>query len=440
MLARDFQRRLLALDPVEHRGRVRCVLPTHIAADGPNLPLGALCRIGTGDDGQGAAVMAEVVRVDGEGITLSPFAQDVPILVGARVVGCGRGDRVAVGPAFLGRAFDALGRPLDGGGEPCAECLWPLHGRLPGPLERTARPVMVETGIRAIDGLLPLGIGQRIGLFAPSGAGKTTLLGQIVGQAEADIVVICLIGERGREVGGIWSGTLDERARQRSVMIAATSDQSAAMRVRAVHCALAHAEHWRAQGRHVLFLLDSATRLAMAMRELGLTSGEPPTSRGYTPGVFAAMPGIVERCGAVEGGGAITAILTVLSETEEIDDPICEMLKSLLDGHILLSRTLAEKAQFPAIDVLRSVSRQADRLMSQDHRAGARRFVQSLSTYEGSRTLIETALYVRGASAAIDAAIDRHPAMLDFLGQEPTERSDFRATLARLSDLFGGAP
>lgn len=437
MLIYDFRERLRVLDPVVRRGSVRQVLPTHLAADGPNLPLGALCRVATATGSD--HILAEVVRADGEGITLSPFEQGRPILVGAAVVACGQADRVPVGSAFLGRAFDALGQPVDGEREPSSHIYWPLHGRLPPPLKRMAHSALLETGIRAIDGLLPLGIGQRIGLFAPSGAGKTTLLGQIIAQAEADVVVICLIGERGREVGGIWTETLDEAARKRTVMVAATSDQSAAMRVRAADVALAHAEYWRNEGKHVLFLLDSATRLAMAMREVGLASGEPPTVRGYTPGVFAAMPRIVERCGAVEGGGAITAILTVLSETEEIDDPICEMLKSLLDGHILLSRSLAEKGQFPAIDVLRSVSRQADRLMTQNHRAQARQIVEWLSTYEASRMLIETALYSRGASDAIDQAIDHYAAILRFIGQDREKRSDLRGTLALLADIVGGS-
>lgn len=439
MLAGDFQQQLRALDPVVRRGRVQQVQPTYVDADGPNLPLGALCRIAAVSEAESDSVLAEVVRIDGQGIRLSPFEHGKPILVGARVTSCGEADQVAVGNAFLGRAFDALGRPLDRGRAPAGDDSWPLHGRLPPPLARTIGSAMVETGVRAIDGLLPLGVGQRIGLFAPSGAGKTTLLSQIIAQASADVVVICLIGERGREVGGIWTETLDGAARRRTTLVAATSDESAAMRVRAAHCALAHAEYWRAQGKHVLFLLDSATRLAMAMREVGLASDEPPTVRGYTPGVFAAMPAIVERCGAVADGGAITAILTVLSETEEIDDPVCEMLKSLLDGHILLSRTLAERGQFPAIDVLRSVSRQADRLMSERHRVHARQAGQSLSTYEASRSLIESGLYSRGASAATDKAIDQHAHILDFLKQDRSKPSSLEATLAALAKAVGGA-
>ena len=437
MLIGEFAQRLHALDPIVRRGRIRSVLPTHYHADGPSLPLGALCRVETDATGPDDAVLAEVVRVDDEGITLSPFQQNIPVRTGARVVACGQAADVPVGPECLGRAIDALARPIDSGPPLPAAVTWPLHGVMHSPLDRAASMARLTTGIRSIDGLLPLGAGQRIGLFAPSGAGKTTLLSQIVAQASADIVVICLIGERGREVGGMWTEMLDASSRRRTVMVAATSDQSAAMRVRAAHCALAQAEYWRDQGRHVLLLLDSATRLAMAMRELGLASGEPPTVRGYTPGVFAAMPRIVERCGAVRAGGAITAVLTVLSETDDIDDPICEMLKSLLDGHIVLSRALAEKGQFPAIDILRSVSRQSERLMAEAQRIQARQIRQWLSTHEDARTLIEAGLYSRGASATIDQAVDRNAAIIAFLQQEQTTSSAMATTLDRLADLCG---
>jgi flagellum-specific ATP synthase len=247
--------------------------------------------------------------------------------------------------------------------------------------------------------------------------------------------VICLVGERGREVESLWHDGLTDEGRARTVMIAATSDQAAAMRARACDVALAMADHWRREGHHVVLLLDSVTRLAMALREIGLAAGEPPTVRAYTPSVFATIPKLVERCGALRSGGAITALITVLSETDDVDDPVSEMMKSLLDGHIILSRSLAEQGHFPAIDVPKSVSRLARALASPAERAAAEGAIGLLSTYEKSRILIESGVYTAGASTEIDAAIAKRPALLDFLKQRSDERSahgDGSAALARL--------
>lgn len=436
MIAKAIQSRLADFDPVRRTGRVCSVLPTHVEADGPSMVLGELCAIDV-TGGTRSTVMAEVVRVDAGGVTLSLLEMHAPIVVGATVRACGRGDEVGVGQAMLGHAINALGGGIDGKNRAMAEGRWPLHGHMPSPMERVSTKSALETGIRAIDGLLSLGIGQRIGLFAPSGVGKTTLLTQLIRQVKADVTVICLVGERGREVTSIWTEALTSEDRLRSILVAATSDESAAMRVRAVNQALAQAEYWRAQGKHVLFVLDSATRLAMAMREVGLAAGEPPTVRGYTPSVFAAMPKIVERCGAIRDGGAITAMLTILSEDEDMDDPVCEMMKSLLDGHILLSRSLAEQGQFPAIDILRSVSRQADGLRGTRHGAQARQVLRWLSIYDSSRTLVETGLYSQGSNAGIDQAIERHADILSFAAQGREEHSGLEATLGGLATLVG---
>lgn len=425
--------RLSGLDPVARTGRVVRVAPTWIQADGPNVPLGELCEIAGRSDA--SPNLAEVVRIDGDSITLSVLQAGSPILAGAQVRAWARADQVPVGRSFLGRAVNAFGQPLDGMSLATANDLWPLQGRVPPPLERASKRSALETGIRAVDALLTLGAGQRVGIFAPSGAGKTSLLTQLVQQVKTDVIVLCLVGERGQEVQSIWSNSLSPEARQRTVLVAATSDQPAAMRIRAVHFALAQAEFWRAQGKHVLFLLDSATRLAMAMRETGLASGEPPTVRGYTPSVFAALPRVVERCGALSNGGAITGILTVLSEDAEMDDPICELLKSLLDGHILLARSLAEKGQFPAIDILRSVSRGAEGLIPPAQLEQVRKVSQWLQAQENSRMLVEAGLYKRGASATIDEALDRHEELLTFLKQAPDERSDNATTWRQLKAI-----
>jgi flagellum-specific ATP synthase len=430
-----FQERLRAVDLVSRTGRVRRILPTFVEADGPSVPLGALCALETrtaaGRDR--SEILAEVVSVNRDSVILVPFDNASPTFSGARVTACVEAETVPVGDAFLGRAIDALGRPIDGLGEIRADRAGRLGGEATTPLDRTSPRKVLETGVRAIDGLLTLGHGQRVGVFAASGVGKTSLMAQLARQIDADACVVCLVGERGREVEALWSSGLSTEARSRTTLVAATSDQTAAMRVRAGDYALTLADYWRRQGLHVLLLLDSVTRLAMAMREIGLAAGEPPTVRAYTPGVFAQIPRLVERCGALKVGGSITAIMTILSETDDVDDPVSEMMKSLLDGHIILSRNLAEQGCFPAIDAPRSVSRQAGELAGAA-RVDASTALEMLSVYEQSRTLIESGVYVRGANAEIDRALDRRPALLAFLQQgqhEHTPLDDCRASLGR---------
>ena len=435
MTAHPFIARLQAADLVGRVGRVQRILPTYIEADGPNVPLGALCRI---EVSNGAPVLAEVAGVNPGSVILVPLEDEVRAFAGAVVEACRDADLAPVGDALLGRAVDSLGRPIDNKGAIRGGHSAPLTRVTTAALDRAAPKQVFETGIRAIDGFLTLGRGQRVGIFAASGVGKTSLMTQLARQAQADRCVICLVGERGREVEALWSEALSEEARQKTVLVAATSDQAAALRVRAGDYALALAEHWRAQGHHVLLLLDSVTRLAMAMRETGLAAGEPPTLRAYTPGVFAAIPKLVERCGALKSGGAITGIMTVLSETDDIDDPISEMLKSLLDGHILLSRPLAERGHFPAIDVPRSISRMARDLAIGRHREDAQSGVALLSTYETSRTLIESGVYVAGANADIDRAIERRPALMRYLRQSSLEQAPWSATTGVLKAVIEG--
>lgn len=429
-----FVQRLRLANPVARTGRVTRIMPTYIEADGPNLPLGALCTI----ESRGRAVTASVARVDRGSIALVPLDDMPATCSGARVVALTEDDSVPVGDAFLGRAVDALARPIDGGGPLLALERGPLKGRETPALGRVSPRRRLETGIRAIDTLLTIGRGQRIGLFAAAGVGKTSLMTQLAGQVDADRCVVCLVGERGREVESLWFDGLSTEARGKTVMVAATSDQSAAMRARACDQALALADHWRLQGLHVVLLLDSVTRLAMALREIGLAAGEPPTVRGYTPSVFSTIPRLVERCGALRSGGAITALITVLSETDEVDDPVSEMMKSLLDGHIILSRQLAEQGHFPAIDVPRSVSRLARDLATGPERQSAQAAVAVLSTYEQSRMLIESGVYAPGASPAIDDAIAIRPALLQFLKQRQDERCAHADGASALARLVGG--
>jgi flagellum-specific ATP synthase len=438
MTVHPMQDWLRAVDPVSRTGRVRRILPTYIEADGPNMPLGALCLVEARSAAGPCVFQAEIVRVDQDSVVLVPLDEGALTFSGALVTACATANAVPVGAAFLGRAVDALGRPVDGAGPLRTNQYRPLRRPPVAPLERASPDETLETGVRAVDGLLTLGRGQRIGVFAASGVGKTSLMNQIARQTIADVTIICLVGERGREVDATWNQGLDAGARARTTLVAATSDQTAAMRVRAGLYALALAEYWRDQGKHVLLLLDSVTRLAMALREIGLAAGEPPTVRAYTPSVFAAIPKMVERCGALKSGGAITAVMTVLSENDEVDDPVCELMKSLLDGHIVLSRTLAERGHFPAIDVSRSISRQAEGLVPAGLRREALHILEWISLHDASRTLIDTGLYAKGSNDGIDRAIERHPAILRFLKQARDEHASLAATRSALSLLVAG--
>jgi len=304
-------------------------------------------------------------------------------------------------------------------------------------MDRVDASAPLATGIRAIDGLLTLARGQRVGVFAASGVGKTSLMEQLAAQVESDRTIICLVGERGREVEAIWRKLSRRDDRKRYTVVAATSDESAVLRARAASYALCLADHWRSKGEHVLLLVDSVTRLAMALREIGLAAGAPPTVRAYTPNVFAALPRLVERCGATRSAGSITAIMTVLSETDDVDDPIVELMKSLLDGHIILSRTLAEQGHFPAIDVTRSVSRGAERLHSDEQVKAMREVVAMLAAYEEARVMIESGVYKAGTNLWVDRALAARAAVTAFLRQDSREAAGFDATLRTLQALAG---
>lgn len=436
MSGHPFLARLERADFARPYGYVRRVAPGLVEASGPASRLGELCEI----ECDGApALLAEVAAVDERRVVLIPLEQQATVRPDARVVARPMRDRVAVGDGFAGRAVDSLGRPIDSGGEIEAEDHVALAGAVPRPMNRADPAKVLPTGIRAIDGLLTLGQGQRIGIFAASGVGKTSLMEQLATQIECDRVVICLVGERGREVEAIWRMLSKREDKARYTLVAATSDESAALRGRSVSYALALAEHWRDAGDHVLLMVDSVTRLAMALREIGLAAGAPPTVRAYTPNVFGALPRLVERCGAVRSGGAITAIMTVLSETDDVDDPIVELMKSLLDGHIVLSRSLAEQGHFPAIDVPRSVSRGAQQLVAADQAGAMREAVAQLAAYEEARVMIESGVYKSGTNGAVDRAIARRGEMNAFLRQPRTEDSGYAETVRKLRAITAGA-
>lgn len=421
-------------DPVAQFGRITRIMPTFLEADGPGVPIGSLCSIGTDMPGR---LFAEVTRAERGRVTLAPYQPAASIRIGDPVHAVNADATLAVGNPHLGRVIDPLGRPLDGGPAIAAFERWPLAGVETPPLDRVSPTVALETGIRALDAMLTLGIGQRVGIFAGSGVGKTTLLAALARHVEADVCVLCLVGERGREAEEFWQRSLSEATRARSMMIVATSDQPAILRARSVLASLAHAECFRAQGKHVLLLLDSVTRYGLALREIGLAAGEPPTVRAYTPSVFAALPKIVERCGAVRGSGAITALMTVLAETDEIDDPMAETMRALLDGHIVLSRTLAEQGHFPAIEVTRSVSRVMSHVTSNAERSLASQALAGLSLYEASRAMIEAGLYVSGSHATLDDALRVRDDLIAFLRQDVDVATRRDAALATLANLLG---
>ena len=418
-------------------GYVRKVAPAMIEATGPAAALGDLCEI----DGPGstAVMLAEVVGAGEAGVVLVPLETGGVVRPGFRVSALPRGKGVAVGDAFAGRAVDALGRAIDGGKPLPGDTLARAGALVPRPLERVDPAAVLPTGIRAIDGLLTLARGQRVGIFAASGVGKTSLVEQLALQIPSTRCILCLVGERGREVEAFWRLLSTRPDRARYTLVAATSDESAALRARSVDYALSLAEYWRDRGEQVLLLVDSVTRLAMALREIGLAAGAPPTVRAYTPNVFSVLPTVVERCGALQSGGSITAIMTVLSETDDVDDPIVELMKSLLDGHFVLSRSLAEQGHFPALDVVRSVSRGADRLIPAAHRAAVRKAVAQLALYDESRVMVESGLYRTGSNAPLDQALGARSALNGFLRQPRDEESAFQDTVRRLAEVTGGA-
>lgn len=418
-------------------GRVRKVAPGRIEATGPAAPLGELCEIERSPAlAHGpTTVVAEVAAVDDNGVVLIPLGGEDGVLVDAVVRAPLLRDRVPVGDCFAGRTVDALGRAIDDGPSIAADDYVPLAGTVMRPMQRADPQAPLSTGIRAIDGLLTLGVGQRIGIFAASGVGKTSLMEQLAGQIVCDRTILCLVGERGREVESMWRRFHAGPDAGRFTIVASTSDESAALRARAVRYALCLADFWRARGEHVLLMVDSVTRLAMALREIGLAAGAPPTVRAYTPNVFAELPRVVERCGASRDGGSITAIMTVLSETDDLDDPIVELMKSLLDGHILLSRGLAEQGHFPAIDVARSVSRGAERLVAGEQAAAMRGLTAMLAAYDEARVMIESGVYKSGTNPMVDRAIASRDRINAFLRQRQDEWTDPPQTVGILREL-----
>lgn len=389
----------------------------------------------------GAGLDIEVTGFRGGRLLATPLGEVAGIHQGARVIRSERGSRVGVGEGLLGRIIDAFGNPLDGPSLRLSES-YPVQAAPPPAVARRPIDRAFCTGVRAIDGLLTLGGGQRVGIFAGAGVGKSTLLGMICRSSQADVNVIGLIGERGRELNEFIRAVLGPEGLARSVVVAATSDQPPLVRARGAHAATAIAEYFRDQGKKVLLVMDSVTRYAMALREAALAIGEPPATKGYPPSVFAALPRLLERAGTSGGPGAITALYTVLVEGDDLADPVADATRSILDGHIVLTRSLADKGHFPAIDVLQSVSRLASALMNPSQAKAAAIAREVMATHRAALDLIQVGAYVPGSDPKVDAACRVMPELEIFLRQAVAERSsieDAMARVQRLQAMVGGA-
>ncbi len=451
----DSQTAVRASQPLTVSGRLTRVAGLVMEAVGLKLPVGNSCFVLTPS---GQRVDAEVVGFSGDRLFLMPSTDIYGLKPGALVIPVDpaitrvprlgedfvprrraedRARQVAVGQALLGRVVDGNGRPLDDRGAMALDRYVPLHSRPVNPLDRAPIRTVLDVGVRAINSLLTVGRGQRLGLFAGSGVGKSVLLGMMARYTSADLVVVGLIGERGREVREFVDTILGSEGLARSVVVAAPADSPPLMRLHGASYATAIAEYFRDQGKHVLLIMDSLTRFAMAQREISLAIGEPPATKGYTPSVFAKLPQLVERAGnGLEKRGSITAFYTVLVEGDDLQDPIADAARAILDGHLVLTRDLADQGHYPSIDIEASISRTMTELLSAGELELVRRFKQLFSAYRRSRDLIAVGAYVRGADPVVDRAVALYPQLMAFLQQDLQERADVASGRARLRELL----
>ena len=420
-------------DLVKVIGKVVQVVGLIIEAQVGGVSVGDLCSIRLEKEGRES--FAEVVGFREKRVLLMPLGSTSGISPGAQVVAAGKPLMVRVGPDILGRVLNGLGQPVDGKGAVRGEMDCPLDADPPDPVKRPRITEVIRVGIRAIDGMLTLGCGQRIGIFAGSGVGKSTLMGMVARNAEAEVNVIALVGERGREVRDFIEESLGEEGLKKSVVIAATSDQPPLIRLKAAFVATAIAEYFRNQNKTVILMMDSVTRFAMAQREIGLAAGEPPTTKGYTPSVFALLPRLMERSGT-STVGTITAFYTILVEGDDFNEPISDHSRSILDGHIMLSRDLAARNHYPAIDVAHSVSRLMTNLVSDEQKQAAGKLREVLARYAEAEDLINIGAYVKGSNPKIDYALSKIEQVNTFLKQGTFEQVKFEETVKRLISIF----
>jgi len=420
--------------PIRAVGRVTNVVGLVIEAHGPVSCLGTVCDIYT--TRQNSKIAAEVSGFKDNNVLLMPLEEIHGIAPGCKVVARQQMAVLPVGPGLLGRVIDGLGNPIDGKGPVAIECEYPIYATVLNPLQRQRIRQPLDLGIRAINGLLTVGCGQRVGVFAGSGVGKSVLLGMIARKTKADVNVIALIGERGREVNEFIDKELGAEGLSRSVIVVATSDRLPLIRMRGAFIATAIAEYFRDQGRNVNLMMDSVTRFAMAQREIGLALGEPPTTKGYTPSVFTILPKLLERAGTSANHGTITGLYTVLVEGDDTNEPIADAVRSILDGHINLSRELAVQNHYPAIDVLGSISRVMVDVIDNEHKNNANRFKEILATYRKVEDLINIGAYVSGSNSKIDHAIKTIDRINRYLRQDIDETVFFEDSIAQLDALF----
>lgn len=432
----DVIQHIEGLDSFKRYGRVKRVVGLMIESQGPpESSIGDVCYIHVGSK-RNRVIPAEVVGFKNEEVILMPYTTINDISPGSLVEATSRPLEIKVGTQLIGTVIDSTGHPLDGTPLPKGLSSVPTEQAPPNPLQRPPISSAIDVGVRMIDSLLTVGIGQRVGIFAGSGVGKSTLLGMIARNTTADLNVIALIGERGREVREFIERDLGPEGLSRSIVVVATSDQPALMRIKGAYTATAIAEYFRDKGLNVMLMMDSVTRVAMAQREVGLAIGEPPTTKGYTPSVFAILPKLLERTGTNEKG-SITAFYTVLVDGDDMNEPIADTVRGILDGHFVLDRTLANKGQYPAVNVLKSVSRVMNNIVPSEHIAAAEKLREALSTYINAEDLINIGAYKKGSSFEIDEAIRLYPNIISFLKQGTHEKVSFQESVHQLYSLVG---
>jgi type III secretion protein N (ATPase) len=432
--AMRFKSMIESTDFNDVRGKVTQALGTIIRASIKGVKIGELCRLV--DPVTHTELFAEVIGFSKQDVLLTPIGELDGLSLQTQVIACGRSQEILISEQMLGRVVNGIGVPIDGGkpithGTNCA-----INAPPPNPMSRKLIDRPISTGVRAIDGLLTCGEGQRLGIFASAGGGKSTLLSMITKGCDADIIVIALIGERGREVREFIERELGEEGLKKSIIVAATSDRPAMERVKAAYAATTIAEHFRDQGKRVLLLMDSITRFARALREIGLAAGEPPARRGFPPSVFATLPKLLERSGCGENG-SITALYTVLVEGDDLTEPVADEVRSILDGHIILSRSLAESGHYPAIDILASTSRVMNSITTDEHQTQAIRVRQLLAKYKEIELLVKIGEYKNGADPLADQSLNAIEEINHFLRQPTKEVQAYEQTLQKLSDVAG---